>query len=204
MANAKNIIVGAAQLWVSVNSSIGNNFPYATAPTGTTATAGASWTPVGFTNNGVEVNYAPDFGDVAVDQLLDAARIFKQGMKVTVNTTFAEATLENLMIVWGMNQTPDANRQVAISAGALGDAPVERSLLFVGPAPATASGAAQERLYWISRAVQTEASAFSLRKSEMTGLPASFRCLPDTTVSGGAAYGTIRDRAQTALLTTIV
>lgn len=203
MANAKNIIVGAAQLWISTASSQGGTFPYATAPTGTSTTT-TGWTAVGFTNNGVEVNYAPDYGDVAVDQLLDAARIFKQGMKVTVTTTFAEATLENLMVVWGMAQTPDANRQVSILAGSLGDAPTERSLLFVGPAPAAASGGtAQERLYWISRAVQTEASSMMLRKSEMTGLPASFRCLPDTTISGGAAYGTIRDRAVTTLLTTI-
>ena len=39
----------------------------------------------------------PDFGEVEVDQLLDSAKIFKQGMQVTLNTTFAEATLENLL-----------------------------------------------------------------------------------------------------------
>lgn len=200
MANSKNIIVGAANLWLGSTPNT-----IVQGPSGTTATT-TGFTPVGFTNNGVEVSYAPDYGDVGVDQLLDAARIFKQGLKVTVNTTFAEATLENLMVVWGQSQTLGSGpTQANILAGSLGDSPTERSLLFVGPAPMTtgATPAPQERVYWIARAVQTESSAFSLRKSEMTGLPASFRCLPDPNASGGASYGTIRDRAVTTLLTTI-
>jgi hypothetical protein len=53
---------------------------------------------VGYTNNGLEIAFAPDFGEVMVDQLLDTAKIFKQGMKVTLKTTLAEATLENLLL----------------------------------------------------------------------------------------------------------
>jgi hypothetical protein len=193
MANEKNIIVGAAQIWVGDAGAI------TTPPAGTSTTL-TGFTPVGFTSNGVEVAYAPDYGDVNVDQLLDSARIFKQGMKVTVNTTFSEATLDNLLVIWGQ-AGPVTGASVNILAGSLGEAPVERSLLFVGPAPSPTT--AQERLYWIARAVQTESSSFALRKSETTGLPASFRCLPDPNASGGASYGTIRDRAVTTLLTSL-
>lgn len=193
----KNIIVGAARLWIGAADAVTN------APTGSSTTL-TGWTAVGFTSEGVEVSYEPDYGDVEVDQLLDSARIFKQGMRVTVNTTFAEATLENLLVAWGQDGANGAGSAVSgsvnIAAGALGDSPVERSLLFVGPAP----GDNQERDYWIMRAVQTESTSFALRRSEMTGLPASFRCLPgDLTASTGARYGAITDRAATSLLTTM-
>lgn len=196
MANDRNIIVGAAQFWIGATGTV-------TAPPAGTSTTLTGWTPVGFTSEGVEVSYEPDYGDVDVDQLLDAARIFKQAMRVTVNTTFAEATLENLLVVWGQSGAPAAGT-VNILAGALGAAPVERSLLFVGPAPVGGTDqapVAQERVYYIRRAVQTESTSFALRKTEMTGLPASFRCLPDTKASGGASYGSITDRAATVLST---
>ena len=193
MANDKNIIVGAAQLWVGAADSI-------TSPPAGTSTTLTGWTAVGFTQEGVELSHEPDYGDVEVDQLLDSARIFKQSMRVMVNTTLAEATLENLLVVWGSSATVTSG-SIPIRAGALGEAPVERSLLFVGPAPSPTT--AQERVYHIRRAVQTESSSFALRRSEATGLPASFRCLPDANASGGASYGTITDRAATSLLTTI-
>lgn len=199
MASERNIIVGAANFWVGAAGSITN------APTGTSTTI-TGWTPVGFTQEGVEVSYEPDFGDVDVDQLLDAARIFKQGMRVTVNTTLAEATLENLLVIWGAPDTHLNTGVLSIRAGSLGEAPVERSLLFIGPAPVTGTDVSptrNERVYHIRRAVQTESSSFALRKSEATGLPASFRCLPDSKASGGASYGSITDRAETTLLTTV-
>lgn len=197
MANDKNIIVGAAQMWAGAADVITN--PPAAAATA----AGASWTPVGFTMEGVELSYEPDYGDVEVDQLLDSARIFQQGMRVTVNTTLAEATLENLLVVWG-KPGPVAGGSVNIAAGSLGARPMERSLLFVGPAPVTSGGAQQQRVYWIMRAVQTESTSFALRRNEPTGLPASFRCLPgDVGSSTGARYGSVTDMTATALLTTI-
>lgn len=204
MANARNIIVGAANFWVGP---VGQAGP-AGGASGVDVTA---YKAVGYTQEGVEVSYEPDYGDVEVDQLLDSARIFKQGMRVTVNTTLAEATLENLLVIWGQNGADGKGAVVAgsvsIMAGALGDAPVARSLLFVGPAPTSGTDQApvrNERVYSILNAVQTESSSFALRRSEATGLPASFRCLPfAATSSAAAAYGTVTDRAATALLNNI-
>jgi hypothetical protein len=195
--NQKNIIIGAAAFYVSTGTS-DTTLPARPSLAGTTplAPSGTDWRDVGFTTAGVEVAYAPDYGDVEVDQLLDSAKIFKQGIRVTVNTTLAEATLENLMVVWGQSETPTGG-SVDIFAGALGDQPVERSLLFIGPAPRSDTNVKQERVYHIVRAIQTESTSHALRRTEVTGLPASFRCLPDPAASGGASYGTVTDHTLT-------
>jgi len=201
--NSRNIIVGAAAFFIGKSDSNANNYTTPAVPALVANTSAietlrgtSDFREAGFTMEGVEVSYEPDYGDVEVDQLLDSARIFKQSMRVTVNTTFAEATLENLLVAWGAPSGPGADR-VVINAGSLGDEPTERALVFVGPAPRGASNAKQERIYYVTRAIQTESTSFALRRSEATGLPASFRLLPDTAVSGGA-YGIIRDRALSA------
>ena len=207
LGETRNIIVGAARVFIGTAGDGPTGAAAVTAlPAGTTnvtlSTAlegSASWRNVGFTMEGVELSYEPDYGDVEVDQLLDSARLFKQSMRVTANTTLAEATLENLLVVWGQRRPVAAGTgisEVDILAGELGDVPFERSMAFVGPAPLTAAGGRQERVYWCARAVQTESTSFALRRSEATGLPASFRLLPDASASSGPVrYGRILDRA---------
>lgn len=217
--SVKNIIVGAAALYVSVADSTQTEFwqvptdgssteaiqvaPTLPTPTGTESMTVAldgddAWRSVGLTQDGIEVAYEPDFGSVDVDQLLDAAKMFKQGQSVSVNTTLAEATLENLMVVWGLqndvlvNESATADR-LDIAAGALGDEPVERSIAFVGPAPRSAAGVRRERVYHVHRSLQVESSSHSLAKAANTAFPVSFRILPDPTYTG-AEYGVIRDR----------
>ena len=121
--------------------------------------SGSSWRNMGYTNTGLEVSYEPGYGEVMVDQLLDAARLFKQTVKVLLKTELTEGTLENIHLVFGQsdsvftysgstgstNATFTAATDVAagavnaklnLAAGALGDAPVERALVAVGQAPA--------------------------------------------------------------------
>lgn len=196
-----NIIIGAAKFWISDPAApTGSDFtnPEPDIPEGTGAVTLTNWRELGFTTEGVEVSYEPDYADVEVDQLLDSAVIFKQGMRVTVNTTLAEATFENLIVAWGQadasitaTAAPGTNGRLAISSGQLGDFPIERSLLFQGPAPR--GGTTLQRWYYLGRAIQTESTAFALRRAEATTLPASFRCLPDET----GEYGAIIDRART-------
>jgi hypothetical protein len=206
----RDILIGAAAFYVSktTNEDTGGlpaRPALTTGPASITAgtTLNTDWRNVGFTTDGVELSYEPDYGDVEVDQMLDSAVIFQQGMRVTVNTTLMEATLENLLIVWGQaGDTLDAG-ELSISAGELGGFPIERSLLFVGPSPRTPTGggagvARRERVYHIARAIQTETTAYALRRAEASSLPASFRCLPDPNATGGAAYGTITDRTIAA------
>lgn len=188
MATNKNIIIGAAQFWIATETDEITAAP--TLAPGTDLPTLTGWREVGYTTDGVEISYEPDYGDVEVDQLLDSAVIFKQGMRVTVNTTLMEATLENLLVVWGQTAGTLTGGVLTIESGDLGDYPLERSLLFRGPAPR--GGTAVQRWYHINRAIQTESTAHALRRAEATSLPASFRCLPDD----DGEYGTITDRAS--------
>lgn len=212
----ENIIQGAAELWLAAG---GTALPALTANApakGTVSPAtgldgSANWLGIGFTSEGVEVEYAPEYTDVEVDQLLDAAVIFKTKQTVTVNTTLAEATLENLLYVWGLKAAAlkttgtveggtlaTGEKELGIDGGSLNDFPNERSLAFVGSAPrATNNVVDKERLYMIRRVLQTESSTHGLKRSEATMLPVSFRCLPDPSKTG-AGYGFIRDRKITA------
>ncbi len=170
-----------------------------------TAQNGVTFRDCGLTTTGVEINYNPDFGEVEVDQLLDAARLFKQKINVQVKTSLAEATLENLLYVWDDSSTPTGSAMLPVEYGAqgslgpnvymkpgvLGEAPQERHLLFVGPGPGGAT-TAKQRVYIASRAVQIEASTQSLKKAEATVFPVSFRLLPDVG-SSFSAYGKIVD-----------
>lgn len=211
-ASVRNIIVGAAQLFVSANAGTTGD-PVAPLPTlvastsaAVTVAASASWRDIGYTTNGLELSYEPDFGEVKVDQLLDAARLFKQGQKVTLKTEFAEATLENLFVV--MNQTSGYNTDnakkesgtlingvtnaIEIQGGTLGDYPVERSIIAVGPGPRPTSGN-NERVYYAARAMSMDASAHGLKRDAGTFFPVSFRLLPVASTSN--AYGKIIDRS---------
>lgn len=217
--NSKNIIVGAASIFASVNAGVVEELPAAaktlSGPTAVTALEGAAgWRGLGYTSDGIEVSYEPDYGEVTVDQLLDSAKMFKQGMRVSVNTTLAEASLFNLMVAWGQDNlslTGDegvtnptvAESRLDISGGKLHDDPIERSLAFVGKAPkGVVTGDAnkkRERVYHLRRALQVESSAHSLSRADATTIPVSFRCLPvDNAPSSSGDYGVIIQRVVTS------
>lgn len=219
--NTKNIIHGAAAIYYSVDSSLDAGWDDVEIPEYVAATSFAEtleaandWHHVGLTREGVDVEYSPEFKDVTVDQLLDAAEVYKTSQTMTVNTTLVEATLEHLLFVWGLSNEqlvdgggtpewahgpstpaaalPATSSEIGIYEGALGEAPVERQLAFVGPGPLVNT----ERVYHIRRALQVEAVSHGLKRDDETVFPASFRCLPDTRASfRGAGYGTIRERA---------
>lgn len=209
---SKNIIIGAAAVYISKEDSTGTTFytvadnPGIDLPvltnnvTARTALEGSNaWRATGYTQEGVEVTYEPDFGEVQVDQSLDTPKMYKQGMRVMLATTFAEATLENLLVAWGQpaSTLQNTGSKLVISAGALGDEPVERSVAFVGPAPKGATGQKQERVYAVRRALQVESSAHRLSRSDATVIPVSFRLLPNTNASGNSTYGDVTDRVLT-------
>jgi hypothetical protein len=245
-----NIIVGAAALFVTKDSASldATNVPTFIDGESYKETLALRETVkfrnVGYTNNGLEIAFAPDFGEVMVDQLLDTAKIFKQGMKVTLKTTLAEATLENLLLAiagkkedfgidnlgtgtetnvlatLGLPQTAGAftlatltgtgvttggtgtNTFLNITSGDLGDYPIERGIIAVGPGLATAtpnSVAAttdtldnqSERVYVAYRAVSIDSVTVSAKRDAATSFEVSFRLLPDN----NGAYGKIVDRS---------
>lgn len=163
------------------------------------ATGSVEFSDVGLTQEGVEVQYQPDFGEVEVDQILDAARLFRQKMTVSVATTFAEATLDNLLTVWAQSPgtkaaettTLSGSTGVRLSGGELGEAPIEKALMFVGNAPGTPT-TYKQRVYLATRALSVESSSHSMRRNEPTVFPVTFRLLPDTAASY-SAYGRVVD-----------
>lgn len=224
-----NIIVGAAALFLSKPDKTWTSTSTANQPAFTNGvsykdicTNSANVTNVGYTSNGVDITFNPTFGDVMVDQLLDVAKLFKSGMTVTLRTSFAEATLENLLISIGQKGSVNSytsgatasgtvvtvtvpswtegstsqGRYIDLTSGDLGDYPVERSLVAVGPGPqaAFASGAGTtdqtERVYIAYRVISISSVTVSAKRDAASMFDVEFRLLPDDS----GAYGKIIDR----------
>jgi hypothetical protein len=270
--STSNIIVGAAALFVTnLNSYLTNaNVPAfvagesyketlalrysGTAPvqvTGfsTTDASVPSLRNVGYTMNGIEISFEPDFGEVMVDQLLDVAKMFKQGMKVSLKTSFAEATLENLLlsiagrnsdlttggaetyglsnlttgvlasafttaglglatgaggtlITTGITTATALPKTLNITSGELGDYPIERGIICVGPGLYSKDGQEgspinsltvndqAERVYVAYRAISIDNVTVEAKRDTATSFAVSFRLLPDD----NGVYGRIVDR----------
>jgi hypothetical protein len=197
-----NIIVGAAALFTFEAGPL-TNADLPAFVNGTTyretLSSDSDFRNVGYTMNGLELQFQPDFGEVNVDQVLDVAKLYKQGMQVNLNTTFAESTLENLLFaIAGSDSnltTVAGNPTLNLSAGEIGECPVERGLVAVGPGTGDcAEGSNLERVYVAYRALSIENVTVSAKRDEATMFEVSFRLLPNDT----ASYGKIVDRTVSA------
>jgi len=196
--SSANIIVGAAALFTYE----AGNLTDADLPTYVddvsfkdTLQADTDFRNVGYTMNGLEIVFQPDFGEVQVDQVLDVAKLYKQGMQVNLNTAFAESTLENLLYaVAGRDEdltTVSGNPTMNLSAGDIGECPVERGLVAVGPGTGDCAASDEiERVYVAYRALSIENVTVSAKRDEATMFEVSFRLLPNDS----ASYGKIVDR----------
>ncbi len=213
--SSSNIIVGAAALFTHDAGPIGyesltgkitdlqaaSDLPAMTASTTSykeTLSDNDDYTNIGYTSNGLELAFQPDFGEVAVDQLLDVARLFKQGMTVNLNTSFAEATLENLLVAIAADDTDLTSPSTGVnalkmSAGDIGDVPLERGLVAVGPGSGSALEP-KERIYVAYRALSIENVTVAAKRDEASMFEVSFRLLPND----NASYGKIVDRSLSA------
>ena len=195
---SNNIIVGAAALFTFEDGVLtdtdlpayANNVSYKD-----TLEDDADFRNVGYTMNGLEIVFQPDFGEVQVDQVLDVAKLYKQGMQVNLNTTFAESTLENLLFAVAGKDTDlttvAGNPTMNLSAGDIGECPVERGLVAVGPGTGDCAASDQiERVYVAYRALSSESVTVGAKRDEATMFEVSFRLLPND----AASYGKIVDR----------
>ncbi len=212
--DSKQIIVGAAALFVSKTAEFD---PTNTSPALPDFVAGTSYREtlsgsnvvrnVGYTMNGLELQFQPDFGEVQVDQLLDVAKLYKQGMQVNLATAFAEATLENLLVAIAAptsslakdvkmdnpieTGTTNFADVLEIKSGELGECPVERGIVAVGPGTGDcAAGSSIERIYVAYRALSIENVTVSAKRDEASMFEVSFRLLP----ANNGSYGKIVDR----------
>ena len=212
--NARNILVGASPLFLTVEDSTVSGYiedmeagsanagtasrntkvPAFSASESYTTTLnavettpgvnGAAYRNVGYTNNGLQITYNPTYDSVTVDQLLDTAKLFKSAMEVMIATEMSEGTLENVLVVFGQKAATLNAGTLGLEAGALGAAPTERQLIAVGQAPTTAANANTERVYYARRVLSVQQSQFSLSRSTPTTFPVTFRLLP----SGSSSY----------------
>jgi hypothetical protein len=226
LGNAKNIVVGAGALYIGHTTDTElteDDLPSVAATLATctvslqdpdnvdiyaAGTPSGKWDSVGYTSEGAELSFEPDYGEVQVDQLLDVAKIFKQGQRVMLNTTLAEATLENFLVAIGGKSTDLSGtmaspvQTVNLNGGALGYSPVERSIAIVGPGPDQKKTAATknsvERVYVGYRALSMETVTVGVRRNEATVFPVTLRLLASSineAGDGNASYGKIIDRA---------
>jgi hypothetical protein len=202
--SSSNIIVGAAALFTYEDGLLtdadlpvyvnGESFKE-------TLDDDADFRNVGYTMNGLEILFQPDFGEVQVDQVLDVAKLYKQGMQVNLNTAFAESTLENLLFAIAGKDADLAsvatNPTLNLSAGEIGECPVERGLVAVGPGTGDCALSDQiERVYVAYRALSIENVTVSAKRDEATMFEVSFRLLPNDS----ASYGKIVDRTIPAVV----
>lgn len=210
--SSNNIIVGAAALFtydgaLSGSPKSGNTGAkplaftdgesYKETLSTAAASVGSKWKNVGYTSNGLDLEFQPSFGEVKVDQVLDVARLFKDGMQVSLKTSFAEATLENLLVsvaAQGTDLYDDADAEDSptfdIQSGGLGDVPLERGLIAVGPGTGDPLNP-KERIYIGYRALSIQNVTVSAKRDAATMFDVTFRMLP---IESGS-YGKIIDRA---------
>jgi len=221
--DSKQIIVGAAALFVSVAEQFYPNDPtlpdfvanehyYETLSHPANA---AIVRNVGYTSNGLELQFQPNFGEVQVDQILDVAKLYKQAMQVNMVTAFAEATLENLLVAiagYDNQLVPDAvitnpsddpgsagavTSYLELISGEIGACPVERSLIAVGPGTGDCDPMLPvERIYLAYRALSIQNVNVSAKRDAPTMYEVSFRLLPED-ING--SYGRIIDRTVGSL-----
>ena len=210
VGDAKQIIVGAAALFVTTGGELKlTDLPDFVSGEGyaETLSEDTDFRNVGFTTNGIELQFQPDFGEVQVDQLLDSAKLFKQGMQVNLRTAFAESTLENLLVaIAGVDSdltetasdkpgVPGAGtsetKTLNLSSGKLGECPVERGLVAVGPGTGDCDAAnGKERIFVLHRALSMDSVTVNVKRDTATTFEVSFRLLPNSQGS----YGKMVDR----------
>ena len=202
---SSDIIVGAAALFTADSTLTPGTVPaFVTTESyketlSNTTNVSAGIDNVGYTSNGIEITFQPDFGEVQVDQILDVAKLYKQGMQVTLATSFAEATLENLLFsIAGQSddlsgtKSTSAGRALNLASGDIGECPVERALLAVGPGTGDCEDSSTvERVYVAYRALSIENVTVSAKRDTATMFDVTFRLLPEDT---SGSYGKIIDR----------
>lgn len=202
-----NIIVGAAALFVADTTLAPNTLEAFSTEVSfrETLSNDIAYTNVGYTMNGLELQFQPDFGEVQVDQILDVAKLYKQGMQVNLATAFAEATLENLLLALAFdsseltgNVATHTGKTLNLSAGDIGECPVERGIVAVGPGTGDCVDSPYvERVYTAYRALSIENVTVSAKRDEASMFEVSFRLLPEDT---SGSYGKIVDRTFGDLL----
>lgn len=214
----KNILVGLSKLEVSDTAGAGNLTAGST-NTVITQFDYTTFADLGYTSDGVTITFEPDLVDIKVDQLGDAAKLVEQSTKVTLKTTLAEATLQNMAVALGYASPAIVGNSTPVAAGATGNEATATGVktldvvaglsnttysvlnmgIFTSAVPVERSlrftglsPAGLPRVFVCTRSISMSAIGQSYKRGEATMFPVEFRVLPDATQTGHE-YGYIID-----------
>lgn len=155
-----NLIQGPATVCVA---------PFGTAEPATIATApAAAWVDVGGTKGGLELNVSSEFATLTVDQIVDIIESRRTGREVTVKTTLAEATLQNIAQAIA-NAAPVAN-VLELDDGLAAFKPAYSAILIDGIAP----GGYRRRII-VRKTLPTDAVGIGYKKDDQTVVPVTWK-----------------------------
>lgn len=139
---------------------------------------------VGLTQGGVSYNHTMEFKEYDdADQHIGVVGAEKTGDRLEVTFRMKEATLENLMLAWGL---PDENLDEASNTLTFGgDYDIDYKTLFLeGPAPA---GGVAKWEFWKAMAISS--SEITDQKEDNTVYEVTFLIIEDTTKTKHQRYG---------------
>ena len=143
---------------------------------------------VGYTSGGVNLVAESDRMDKEVDQSYAPIGIHKIRETYQIRTNLAEATLENLKIVWEQTESVVESSPTRTLSWGMNPAVVEHTLEFKGKSPE-----GYDRTFTVHKAVVWEVGEMAHQKDALTLIPVTFRILPDTSLDAGKEYGAIVD-----------
>jgi len=146
-------------------------------------------TEIGYTEDGVKDIHTVEYYDIEADQstLLLGKKKIKERKTVQVNVE--EATLDNIKIAMGEENSVSNDGSWKRLSFSGGTTVTEHVLRFEGLAP----GTDKTRKLHIFKAVAVEVGEMAYKKGEKTLVPVTFEAVADTTKPEGDQYGYYED-----------
>lgn len=168
---ASNLIAGPGDCY---RGSFGATEPVDTAVSSAPATG--TWTDMGGTQEGVTINIGQEFQELTVDQVIDRVESRRTSRSITIGTSLAEPTLDNLQWVLngGVVATGTGFRTYTPDSGTGASQPSYAAMIFDGWAPMVANVAKRRRVI-LRKILNVEGVEFAYTKDGQTVFPVSLQ-----------------------------
>ncbi len=185
MGDASNVVVGSGRLFIAP---IGTTLPTLTTLVETSdgdfrPTWPAGWELVGYTKDGIEVEYQPTYKDIEVDEEMSPVKIILVKENGSIKANLSESTLQNLNTAISASilssATAGGNDQTILEFGS--GQPEEVMVGFDGPAP----GDGICRVIIAFRAMSVAAVGLKYSRENEVVIPLELRVLADGTKAKG-------------------
>jgi len=133
---------------------------------------GAEWIDLGGTKEGITLSVSSEWSELTVDQIVDVVERRRTGRAVSIGTSLAEATLDNLARAYN-NAQPAAGGEgesvLELDDGLAAFAPAYGAILCDGIAP----GGLRRRII-VRKTLSTESVESAYKKDDQTLVPVTF------------------------------